>query len=313
MRYKFILIVFSLISFLQFSQSAYAESDGERIKRLERDMLVMQRQFYGQDAYNVNEAGGLNSKNTPKASPYAVNVSNLQVQLSALDERLRQMTGQIEELQHKNMLLSEQMRRMSSDMDLRFHSLSQQLPVPMQPAAFPPVVSGATIPSGTSKLNIAVTPANMAPTPGAPKGGLVAGPSGIPTMDTKNMSPEAQYNYAFNLLSQNKFQEAEFAFRNFIQDNKGHPLLSNAYYWLGESYYVRKDYTNSTVQFLKGYQISPKGQKAPDNMLKLGLSLGNSGKKSEACTTFKKLQNDFKDAMPNVLKRAQDEAKKLGC
>ncbi|MBL0318100.1 MAG: tol-pal system protein YbgF [Alphaproteobacteria bacterium] len=329
------IVLSSLVFCLLFSVPAFSASDNtkERLQRIEQDMLVLQRQFYGQDAYMINESGGLNATNAPKPSPYIVSTSKLQIQISELEERLRQQTGQIEAIQHQNQGLQEQIKRLAADMDIRFKTLQSMPPVaqPLLPAPAANAVPQAPQPAQSSLANHASTtnlssvtpvptsatkPAPAAATPTSPQPpvtGIQPGAQGSATNDPKVTSPEASYNYAFNLLSQNKFQEAQYSFRNFIQDNKNHPLLPNAYYWLGESYYVQKDYSTAAVQFLKGFQEAPKGQKAPDNMLKLGMSLGNAGKKSEACTTFKKLSNDFKDAPETILERGKAEAEKVGC
>ena len=65
------------------------------------------------------------------------------------------------------------------------------------------------------------------------------------------------------------------------------PLAGNAQYWLGETYYVRKDYENAATAFALGYQKYPKSAKAADDLLKLGMSLGNLGKKPDACTRLR--------------------------
>ena len=84
--------------------------------------------------------------------------------------------------------------------------------------------------------------------------------------------------------------------RNFIQAHPDHELSGNAQYWLGETYYVRKNYEDAVVAYLEGYQKYPKNQKAPDNLLKLGMSLANLGKKQEACATFTQLRQKFPKA-----------------
>ena len=71
--------------------------------------------------------------------------------------------------------------------------------------------------------------------------------------------------------------------RSFIQRYPNDSLAGNAQYWLGETYYVRKDYNNAAAVFAEGYQKYPKGGKAADNLLKLGMALGQLGQKTDAC------------------------------
>ena len=63
-------------------------------------------------------------------------------------------------------------------------------------------------------------------------------------------------------------------------------LAGNAQYWMGETYYVRGRYQDAAVTFAEGYQKYPTNSKAPDNLLKLGMSLGQLGKKADACVAF---------------------------
>ncbi len=126
-------------------------------------------------------------------------------------------------------------------------------------------------------------------------------------------TPQEQYNYAFGLLRQANYPAAEQSLRAFVQRYPNDPLAGNAQYWLGETYYVRQDYNNAATVFAEGYQKYPKGGKAADNLLKLGMSLGQLGQKADACRAFARLDRDFPGALSNVKERAADEKKRLAC
>jgi tol-pal system protein YbgF len=126
-------------------------------------------------------------------------------------------------------------------------------------------------------------------------------------------SAQDQYNYAFGLLRQADYPGAEEALRSFVQRYPNDPLAGNAEYWLGETYYVRKDYNNAAATFAEGYRKYPQSGKAADNLLKLGMSLGNVGQKKEACLTFSQLAHDFPKASGNITERANQEKQRLGC
>jgi TolA-binding protein len=82
---------------------------------------------------------------------------------------------------------------------------------------------------------------------------------------------------------------------------------------MGETYYVRKDYSSAARVFLEAYQKDQKGTKAPDTLLKLGMSLTNLDKKKEACATFDKLGKDFPDASANIKRTLPRERTRAGC
>ena len=122
-----------------------------------------------------------------------------------------------------------------------------------------------------------------------------------------------QYNYAFSLLRKADYDGAESAFNQFIAAHPDSALSGNAYYWLGETYYVRNSYNDAAIAFLKGYQRFPSGDKAPDNLLKLGMTLTRLGKKAEACATFAELKSKFPDAPQTVRDKAAQESSGAGC
>ena len=122
-----------------------------------------------------------------------------------------------------------------------------------------------------------------------------------------------QYNYAFGLLRQANYDKAELALQEFVKLHPKEALASNARYWLGETFYVRAAYVQAAEVFLEGYQADPKGPKAPDSLLKLGMSLGGLDKKREACAAFDKLLKDFPDAPAGVKNTVTREKQKNGC
>jgi len=112
------------------------------------------------------------------------------------------------------------------------------------------------------------------------------------------------YQDARALISAGKYEQAETALLNFIKNYAEHELAGPAKYWLGETYFVQKKYTQATVTFADGYKAAPKGIKAPDNLLKLAMSLKELGKTKEACTTIKELlkHTNAPDALLNKAK-----------
>lgn len=122
-----------------------------------------------------------------------------------------------------------------------------------------------------------------------------------------------QYEFAYGLLRQRDYANAEVAFRQFIDQHKTDELTGNALYWLGETHYVRRQFEPAAIAFLEGYKNFPKGSKAPDNLLKLGMSLAGLNRQKEACTTFAKLNSEFPDAASNLKAVADNERRKLAC
>ena len=146
-------------------------------------------------------------------------------------------------------------------------------------------------------------PAQPAPAPTASAATIVLPPG----------TAKAQYNYAFGLLRQANYDKAELALQEFVKLHPKEALASNARYWLGETFYVRAAYVQAAEVFLEGFQADPKGPKASDSLLKLGMSLGGLDKKREACAAFDKLLKDFPDAPVGVKNTVIREKQKNGC
>lgn len=126
-------------------------------------------------------------------------------------------------------------------------------------------------------------------------------------------SPAAFYEQAFALLRDRNYEGAGTAFAAFLERWPDHELATNAQYWMGESWYVRNDFERAARIFAEAYQKNPKGPKAPDNLLKLALSLNGMGKKKEGCLTLAQLEKDFGAINSPIVARAKQESGKIGC
>ena len=107
------------------------------------------------------------------------------------------------------------------------------------------------------------------------------------------LSPEDEFQVAFDNIRNKKWQDAKNLFEQFISDNPENQLSGSAHYWLGELYILEKNYRNAALIFAEGFQNFPDSIKAPEMLLKLSQSLYQVGKTTEACKTMEKLIIDF--------------------
>ena len=126
-------------------------------------------------------------------------------------------------------------------------------------------------------------------------------------------SPSEIYSYAYDMLVRENFFEAEKSFKAFIGEHPDDPLTSNAYYWLGETYYVQKKFQLAAISFARGFQNFPKGNKAIDQLFKLALTFMNLGKNEDACAAFSKLESEFPNAPKRISNRAKEYIKRAKC
>lgn len=220
-------------------------------------------------------------------------LADIEVRLGALDREFRTLTGRIEEMDYRQRQLENQFANLKADTELRFQDLS---------------AGAAVAPTGGKSVSDQTESTNNAPAQ------LIEKPKKtVEAVVEKQRSPTEAYEQAFGFLRRGDFKGAEGEFKSFLVKNPDHELAGNAQYWLGESYYARRDYTNAAAMFLTGYQKYRSGSKANDSLLKLGMSLASMGQKEEACIVFKDLRIQHSDAQKTILESAKREAERNNC
>ncbi|MEM7061057.1 MAG: tol-pal system protein YbgF [Pseudomonadota bacterium] len=126
-----------------------------------------------------------------------------------------------------------------------------------------------------------------------------------------SVSEQGDLDRAVNDVNQGRFDQAEDRLRQFLSSYPSSPLTGEAWFWLGESQFVRGNLADSARSYLNGYQVDRSGRRAAGNLLKLGTSLGRLGQLNEACKTLAEVRRQF----PNSTEagRADAEADNLTC
>lgn len=295
-----------------------------QLERVQRELTTLQQHVYqGRPPPASGAANPLLGAGETQVA------ARLEIRLTQLENELRDMTGRIEEAQHAIRQIDKRIEKLVADVDYRLAALEKQRV--SGPAASAEAEEGApTAPEPGSAESAAAAPPETGGPPRAipprslgqvPRSAVTGSKSEVKTAAAPDEPPETegepppeqQYARAIDLMQGQKFSEAERAFREFIDANPDHELRDNAHYWLGESYYVRKDYQRAAYAFADGFQKFPEGGKAPDNLLKLGMSLGRLGKSNEACTAFSRLLENFPNANGTLKSRVSREQRTYGC
>lgn len=218
------------------------------------------------------------------------------VQVSQMDETLRQAVGRMDVIEHQLKSLEDKINMINKDVDVRIKMIEGK-----------PIGGGMGTQAPAKKFDAPVAA-------GAPEsivGGTIAKGDDLPEVQTK--SAEEVYQAGLEAINAGNHDEAAAKFTAFLTKFPDHKLAPNAQYWLGESYYGKKDYAKAAVAFAKGYEKYKDGNKGADNILKLGLSMQMLGKNEEACTAFVNLPKEFPKAADNLKERAQKAAEELKC
>ena len=235
-------------------------------------------------------------------------LANQEIRLQELQNELTFVNGQMEELGYALRQLAERLDKEQQETDYRLKNLEELL------AQKNGQNLGNQLPGQNRRQDMDSIPpykpfSSHATSPTIPPVPLVPGQSKILPSGTI----QSQYDFAFSLLKQGNYEEAGQAFQEFLELYPQQELSGNAAYWLGESYYARKDYQRSAQIFAEGFKNYPGSSKAPDNLLKLALSLSNLGSTVEACATLKVLGQRFPQATPTILERMRSERQRLNC
>jgi tol-pal system protein YbgF len=299
----------------------------ERLNRLEDDLATVQRRL-------AREGVPVAGAEKPAGSITARHESRI----GQLEEQVRTLTGQIEEAEFRIRQLSDGLEQRVANAEQRLAALEARIAtatvaggrairrpadnaLPGSAARAVPDIGANDVP-GESKI-VAVAPdpnAENYDTMGVlgriPSEGDVAAvvpPVAPEPAPPAAADPQAAYDSAYQLLRQADYDQAEVQLQRFIDAFPEHQLAGNAYYWLGETFYVRNNYEQAAISFARGYKSFPAGSKAPDNLLKLGMAFYGMGKTTEACATFSKLQADHPDAPSVIRDRLRRERQKAQC
>lgn len=261
--------------------------------------------------------------------------ATLEKRLSDLEQQNRELTGKVEQLSFENESLKKNFEKAQADFDLRLNQIKSAAPTaPAQTTTAP--ASGTSTTDQTTAGTLSPEDKKDAPadattnTPSSPTGGttdiapansptqqnlgtITQSPNGASISPDKNKDAASAYETAYADLKAGKPADAQSKFEQFLKQYPEHPLRANAIYWLGETYYAQANYIQSTKVFAESYKKYPKGPKAADSLLKMGLSLEQINKNKEACVTFKQLKKEFSVGQAALIHRADAEMAKISC
>lgn len=273
--------------------AAYAQSGdldmrsvGNRLDRIENELSDLQRQTF---------SGSGSSSGAPRALDSGSSSADLQSRVLELEDQVRSLNGRLEEANHRADETRRQLELFKADVDLRFQDIA----------------------SGGGGSGAAMSTVRADGDGGAPAPAPVVAEDGAPAAPAASIlpsgTPESQYDFAIDLMKRGQYDQARQAFQEFLQLHPNHNLAGNSQYWLGETYYAQSDFKRAGDAFLTGYTTYASSNKAPDSLLKLGMSLVALGNKDAACTVWGELGSRFPQATPAIVARARLERQKAGC
>jgi tol-pal system protein YbgF len=240
-------------------------------------------------------------------------LARFEVRLSQLEEELRRLTGRIEQLEFGQRALERRFDQLVQDLDQRLRPLEEGAGITAAPPLQEPrpAIAAPAAPPGTGEGEQALGQVPESAVLALPR----PDPSTIPPPpEMRTLPPQQQYDAAMELLRAGNYAGAEGGLQLFLELNPDHPLAGNAAYWLAETYYVRRNYAAAAAAFARNYRTYGKdAQKAPDNLLKLGMSLQGLGEISNACLSYDELAREFPNAPAHIQQALGRERTRAQC
>jgi len=264
------------------AQQYNSEPVMNEIAAIRQELEILQRQVYREQNDGISN---------PRSADIAVKIGEF-------DEKLRRLSGQVDEANYKIRQLENKIELINKDVDVRIKMIEGK-PVSGN--------GGAVSASAAEKFKAPVAVG----APQAVTGDSIAKGDDLAPVKTKAI--QQIYDEGLEAVKISDYAVAEQRFNEILKKAPDDKLAGNAQYWLGEVFYGQKNYQKAAVAFAKVIEKYKDGPKGPDSLLKLGMSMQNLKKNTEACQAFKSMKTEFPKAEKAVLDRAANEIKKLGC
>ena len=320
---NFIVINLFLIIILVSTKSFSENHDVlEILELIQKDLKTLEKAVY---------SGSLNDDLNNSISSSSINQNPEDVltrhllKLSEIEKQFQELTNKFEEINFKIDKLSNRLSKVQADNQIRFQELENNSIISTDEnrkiTSLPKeetkkVLPGSSEPQDLGSISYKDTETNLSTqqTQSIESTGTIV----TETFESEekllpDVSPEKQYEFAMSFMQVGDYNTSERAFREFINVNSEHELAGSAQYWYAETFRIRQLYTDAASAYLEGYQKYPKGEKAPINLLRLGVSLVQMGEKDQGCLMITGVKKQYPKANQSVLQKAKYEEKKFDC
>ncbi len=328
------LILINFISFLFFSTNLSFSQDqdvGEILENIQKDLRTLERAVYSQ-SFSESTDTNVNQRASTKEAEQALTKHLLK--LSDIEMQFQELTNKFEQINFKIDKLSSELSKVQQDNQLRFEQIEQNSILKTDNDSLTSLTK-----TDQNILNQETIQKNILPGSSEPQSLGEISYKDMTTTDSSQVietveqteaiisevfnaeekllpdaSPKEQYQFARNFLKVGDYVNAEKAFREFVLTNPDDELSGNAQYWYAETYRIRQMYTDAATAYLEGYQKYPKSKIAPENLLKLGVSLVQMGEKDQGCLMIAGVKKQYPNATQSVLQKAKYyEEKEFEC
>ena len=307
-----ILLISTFVSLIPYkTYGDETESIVQQLQILQKDIKTLEKVVYSQPST------GMSSSSVSFDGDNDILTQHL-LKLSELEEQFKILTNNFEEINFKLDKLSSRITKVQTDNQMRFQDLergglSQNEGIVSSETKKLPG-SGEAQELGSISDSDIVSVERTQKTQSIESVGTVITETAQRTEKLlPETSTEEQYKFAISFLKVGDYETAEYALREFVDTHPKHELAGNAQYWYGETFRVRQLYQDAATAYLDGYQKYPESNKAPVNLLKLGVMLVQIGEKEQGCSMILGVKDQYPKAKQSVIQKAEYEKKKFNC
>ena len=316
---KYLLLILLFLGFFKTITLADNLNIGEVLEIIQKDLKTLEKAVYSNSSSN-----NLNNQSIEMDQNSEDVLTRHLLKLSEIENQFEELTNRFEEINFKLDKLSNRLSKIQADNQIRFQQLESMsvttsgetkvssIPKDDEEKNLP----GSSQPQDLGSISYKDTETKLETQQIQSVESTNAVVTEIFVSEEKilpDTNPEKQYEFATSFLKIGDYNTAERALREFVETNSSHDLAGNAQYWYAETFRIRQLYTDAASAYLEGYQKYPKSQKAPINLLKLGVSLVQIGEKDQGCLMITGVKNQYPKANQSVLQKAKYEEKKFEC
>ena len=305
-----VLIIFFANTISAEEEEIYLKAISDQIQVITKDLKTLEKAVYQKsDVVSLKPSSSQSSDGLNED----IMTKHL-LKLNGIEDQFRELTNKFEEVNFKLDKLSTRVTKIQSDAQLRFSDLENG-------SISPKIKKQQNLPGSTKPQDFGAAPAYQ--TSSLPKEQSINSVESAQIVISEepetresllpDKPAEEQYEFAVSFMKIGDYETAEFALKEFIDKNKDHDLAGSAQYWYGETFRIRQLYSDAATAYLDGYQNYPKSRKAPDNLLKLGITMVQLGEKDQGCKMISGIKKEYPKANKSVLQKAQYEQKKFKC
>ncbi len=217
--------------------------------------------------------------------------------LESLQRESQQLLGQLEEQAHELESLKKRQRDLYLDVDRRLAQLEAaqaKATAGASVASITPVTGmAAPLEGGLTAAGAAAT--SVVPAAAASVPSATDSAAGVAIAEVDTQQEHDDYERAFNLLKEGRYDLAVEAFKAFVQTYPKGRYTDNAQYWLGEANYVQRNFKAALAEFEQVVKNFPNSPKRPDALLKMGYTYQALGDNDRARLSLNGVRMNYPD------------------